>query len=235
MTIHWPWAKQKAKLWIDLGDLGDLVHPERPARAVAGPRARPAAHDYAPGRHPDGCRIDAVASWDQLKAQVAGYDIALMNVRSYTFPSRRKAAQVFKEVNHAAWSWRAGYARRLPQTRCSKRPSSTRFARAGRRNVMRGPDRDPAAFPRLFQGQGRGVDGRVAHDRPHPLAAARRPTTAGGASTWPLEPECGWGPGPVVTLLTSRVCPWQCVFCNGALRAKQRWSAVPWMQSPLRS
>ncbi len=32
--------------------------------------------------------------------------------------------------------------------------------------------------------------------------------------TWPLEPECGWGPGPVVTLLTSRVCPWQCVFCN---------------------
>jgi radical SAM superfamily enzyme YgiQ (UPF0313 family) len=31
---------------------------------------------------------------------------------------------------------------------------------------------------------------------------------------WPLEPECGWGPGPVVTLLTSRVCPWQCVFCN---------------------
>jgi radical SAM superfamily enzyme YgiQ (UPF0313 family) len=31
---------------------------------------------------------------------------------------------------------------------------------------------------------------------------------------WPLEPECGWGPGPVATMLTSRVCPWQCVFCN---------------------
>jgi anaerobic magnesium-protoporphyrin IX monomethyl ester cyclase len=31
---------------------------------------------------------------------------------------------------------------------------------------------------------------------------------------WPLEPECGWGPGPVATILTSRVCPWQCVFCN---------------------
>jgi len=31
---------------------------------------------------------------------------------------------------------------------------------------------------------------------------------------WPLEPECGWGPPPVVTFITSRVCPWQCVFCN---------------------
>ena len=31
---------------------------------------------------------------------------------------------------------------------------------------------------------------------------------------WPMEPECGWGPGPVATILTSRVCPWQCVFCN---------------------
>lgn len=31
---------------------------------------------------------------------------------------------------------------------------------------------------------------------------------------WPLEPACGWGPGPVATVLTSRVCPWQCVFCN---------------------
>lgn len=31
---------------------------------------------------------------------------------------------------------------------------------------------------------------------------------------WPLEPPCGWGPGPVATVLTSRVCPWQCSFCN---------------------
>jgi radical SAM superfamily enzyme YgiQ (UPF0313 family) len=31
-----------------------------------------------------------------------------------------------------------------------------------------------------------------------------------------MEPECGWGPGPVATILTSRVCPWQCVFCNEA-------------------
>ena len=33
---------------------------------------------------------------------------------------------------------------------------------------------------------------------------------------WPMEPECGWGPPPVATIITSRVCPWQCVFCNEA-------------------
>ena len=31
-----------------------------------------------------------------------------------------------------------------------------------------------------------------------------------------MEPECGWGPPPVATIITSRVCPWQCVFCNEA-------------------
>jgi radical SAM superfamily enzyme YgiQ (UPF0313 family) len=31
---------------------------------------------------------------------------------------------------------------------------------------------------------------------------------------WPLEPESGWGPPGVATIMTSRVCPWQCVFCN---------------------
>jgi anaerobic magnesium-protoporphyrin IX monomethyl ester cyclase len=33
---------------------------------------------------------------------------------------------------------------------------------------------------------------------------------------WPLEPKCGWGPGPVASIITSRVCPWQCSFCSEA-------------------
>ena len=41
---------------------------------------------------------------------------------------------------------------------------------------------------------------------------------------WPLEPPFGgWGPGPVATVITSRVCPWRCVFCNEA-------SYIPTMQ-----
>ncbi len=35
-------------------------------------------------------------------------------------------------------------------------------------------------------------------------------------TSWRIKSPCPTvtGPGPVATILTSRVCPWQCVFCN---------------------
>src|SRR5512139_541964 len=104
MALSWPWAQNKLKkpniVWIDLGDLGDLVNPE-------GPHEQWQDHGLGLLRtilHQNGILTDvvstrAVTSWDQLAKQLAGYDLALMNVRSYTYPSGRKAAQVFKQVN----------------------------------------------------------------------------------------------------------------------------------------
>ncbi|MBM3131360.1 MAG: B12-binding domain-containing radical SAM protein, partial [Chloroflexi bacterium] len=69
--------------------------------------------------------------------------------------------------------------------------------------------KDPRAFPRMITGVGaKSMSDWVLMDRtlwPNPNLPD---------FPWPLEPECGWGPGPVATILTSRVCPWQCVFCN---------------------
>ncbi|MEK7788190.1 MAG: radical SAM protein, partial [Chloroflexota bacterium] len=73
--------------------------------------------------------------------------------------------------------------------------------------------RDPDSFPRVMMGRGSKsmadwpMMDRTLWPKPASWKLARK-------FNWPLEPECGWGPGPVVTLLTSRVCPWQCVFCN---------------------
>ena len=74
--------------------------------------------------------------------------------------------------------------------------------------------RDPRRVPAPGPGRQRRVDGRVADDRPHAVAQAGQLADAARRFNWPLEPECGWGPAPVATILTSRVCPWQCVFCN---------------------
>jgi hypothetical protein len=102
MGIVWPWTKQpKSKIvWIDLGDLGDLVHPD-------GPHEQWQDHGLGLLRtilHQAGIQTDivstrAVTSWEQLRKQLVGYEMALMNVRSYTFPPGQKAAQIFKEVN----------------------------------------------------------------------------------------------------------------------------------------
>ena len=71
---------------------------------------------------------------------------------------------------------------------------------------------DPNSFPRVLVGVGSKTMAEWPMiDRtlwPKPHRRLRR------KFNWPMEPECGWGPAPVATILTSRVCPWQCVFCN---------------------
>ncbi len=106
MAFSWPWhkpAKPQAAskiLWLDLGDLGDLVNP-------SGPHEQWQDHGLGLLRtilHQNGVQTDlastrTVASWEELAKQIKGYELLLMNVRSYTFPSAYKAAQIFKELN----------------------------------------------------------------------------------------------------------------------------------------
>jgi hypothetical protein len=101
MIRFWPQPRKKSKiLWLDLGDLGDLVNPN-------GPHEQWQDHGLGLLRtilHQQGIVTDllstrAVTSWSQLQGKLKDYDMLLMNVRSYTFPVARKAAQLFKEVN----------------------------------------------------------------------------------------------------------------------------------------
>lgn len=104
MRFLWPRVSKKEnevkRLWLDLGDLGDLVNP-------AGPHEQWQDHGLGLLRtlmHQNGLMTDiastrAVTNWNQLKKQFHGYDMVLMNVRSYTYPVALKAAQLFKEVN----------------------------------------------------------------------------------------------------------------------------------------
>jgi radical SAM superfamily enzyme YgiQ (UPF0313 family) len=214
MLNFWPWKREKSKvLWLDLGDLGDLVHPD-------GPHEQWQDHGLGLLRtilHQNGIITDllstrAVTSWRQLQGQLKGYETLIMNVRSYTFPVARKAAQLFKEVNPEGMVLTGGMHATVAVDEMAAVPEFDHICQGPGENVIVDLVKEPHSFPRVMVGIGaKSMAEWPMIDRtlwPKPHRRLRR------KFNWPMEPECGWGPAPVATVLTSRVCPWQCVFCN---------------------
>lgn len=201
-------------VWLDLGDLGDLVNPD-------GPHEQWQDHGLGLLRtilHENDIQTDilstrAVTDWDQLRRQLTGYRMMIMNVRSYTYPVALKSAQIFKEVNPEGLVLTGGMHATVAPEEMEAVPEFDKICQGPGEKVIVELVRKPDDFPRLFLGQGaRSMAEWPTMDRTlWPEPASRRLKRS---FNWPLEPECGWGPAPVATILTSRVCPWQCVFCN---------------------
>lgn len=202
------------RLWLDLGDLGDLVNP-------AGPHEQWQDHGLGLLRtimHQNGIRTDiastrGVTSWRQLRQQMKGYDMLFMNVRSYTFPVARRSAQIFKELNPNGTVVVGGMHATVALNELEAIEEIDHIVQGAGEKTIVEIARDPSGFPRVVLGVGaRSMAEWPMMDRtlwPKPASRQLEKTFP-----WPLEPECGWGPAPVVTMLTSRVCPWKCVFCN---------------------
>ncbi|MBM4421787.1 MAG: B12-binding domain-containing radical SAM protein [Chloroflexi bacterium] len=213
------WSKPSSnggpkRLWLDLGDLGDLVNP-------SGPHEQWQDHGLGLLRtllHQNDLLTDlastrACKTWDEVKRIIAAYDILIMNVRSYTFPSAYRSAKIFKEVNPNGLILAGGMHATVAPDEMEAIAEFDKICQGPGENVIVDLVRDPASFPRMILGQGAKsmaewpmID-RTLWPKPNSWKLARK-------FNWPLEPECGWGPGPVATIITSRVCPWQCVFCN---------------------
>lgn len=218
MATFWPWSKKKEStiLWLDLGDLGDLVNP-------GGPHEQWQDHGLGLLRtimHENGLMTDvastrAVTSWDELAKQMADYEMLIMNVRSYTFPVACKAAQLFKQINPNSMILAGGMHATVAPEEMEAIPEFDKICQGPGEKVIVDLVRNPDAYPRLFKAEGaRSMAEWPMIDRtlwPQPKG---RKIKRKWHWRWPMEPECGWGPGPVATILTSRVCPWQCVFCN---------------------
>ena len=214
MFNFWSKKKQKSKIvWLDLGDLGDLVHPD-------GPHEQWQDHGLGLLRtilHQNGISTDLlstrlVTNWNQLRKQLQGYETLIMNVRSYTYPVALKSAQIFKEINPNGLVLTGGMHATVALDEMEAIDAFDRICQGPGENVIVDLVRNPHAFPRVIQGVGaKSMAGWPMIDRtlwPKPHRRLRR------KFNYPMEPECGWGPSPVATILTSRVCPWQCVFCN---------------------
>jgi len=200
------------RIWLDLGDLGAFVGP-------AGPFERWQDHGLGLLRtilhqhevRTDLCSLRALHSWDELPAHVSGYDVLLMNVRSYTFPLAHEAAKIFKRDNPNGLVVTGGMHATVAPDEMEAVAEFDRICSGPGEQIIVELTRDPAAFPRRVTGAG----ARSMSDWPM-IDRELWPRPDLPDYPWPLEPECGWGPGPVATLLTSRVCPWQCAFCNEA-------------------
>jgi anaerobic magnesium-protoporphyrin IX monomethyl ester cyclase len=207
-------VRESTRLWLDLGDLGDLVNP-------AGPHEQWQDHGLGLLRtilHQNGVLTDMFSTrqcttWDEVKRRLAGYEMLIMNVRSYTFPVAYRAAKLFKEVNPAGIILVGGMHATVALDEMEEIPEFDKICQGPGENIIVDLVKHPHDFPRVIMGVGaKSMAEWPMIDRTlWPKPASKKLEKK---FNWPLEPECGWGPGPVVTLLTSRVCPWQCVFCN---------------------
>lgn len=204
---------QPRRLWLDLGDFGALDAPVDPTTQW---------QDHGLGLlrtilHRAGVQTDiastrAVAGWRDVDALLAGYDVLLMNVRSYTFPVARDAAKLFKRINPAGLCIVGGMHASVAPDEMLATPEFDRVCLGPGEQVIVDLVTDPAAFPRSIPGKASASMGdwpaidRTLWPKPSPKSSMY--------PIWPLERSIGWGPDPVATVLTSRVCPWQCVFCN---------------------
>jgi anaerobic magnesium-protoporphyrin IX monomethyl ester cyclase len=200
-------------VWLDLGKLGDLIRPN-------GPHEQWQDHGLGLLRtlmHQNGIHTDIrstrlVTEWPQLLKQLRGYEMMLMNVRGYTFHIARQAARIYKQVNPDGLVLAGGMHAMVAVDEMVAVPEFDRICRGPGENLIVDLVRDPLAYPRVIDGVGaRSMSEWPVIDRtlwPQPHRRLR------SKFYWPLEPACGWGPPPVATIITSRVCPWQCAFCN---------------------
>lgn len=207
-------SKQPKRLWLDLGDLGDLVNP-------AGPHEQWQDHGMGllrtilknNGIETDSFSTRQCTSWDEVERRMKGFDMLIMNVRSYTFPVAYRSAKIFKKVNPKGIVLAGGMHATVALDEMTAIDEFDKICQGPGENVIVNLVSHPEAFPRVILGVGaKSMDEWPMIDRTlWPKPASRK---LAEKFHWPLEPESGWGPPGVVTMLTSRVCPWQCVFCN---------------------
>lgn len=205
-------ARRSDVLWVDLGDVGAFVHG-------AGPFERWQDHGLGLLRtilHREGIETDiasarGVATIEDLAPALSDRRLLLMNVRSYTYPIAVQVTRLFRRSNPAGRVIVGGMHATVAPAEMEEVPEFDHICVGAGEEIVVDLVRDPEAFPRTVLGRG----ARSMEDWPR-IDRELWPRPDLPDYPWPLEPECGWGPGPVATILTSRVCPWRCSFCNEA-------------------
>lgn len=204
------------RVWLDLGDPGALLRPGDPLNAW---------QDHGLGllrtiMHQADLTTDIVStrrcrSLEDLQRHLSEYDQLFMNVRSWTFAHAQMAARIFKRMNPRGLVIVGGMHATVALDEMTRVQGFDHICCGPGEGVIVALATDPNRFPRIIEGIGaRSMSEWPRIDRtlwPRPGWRLFRPR-----HHWPLEadPNLGWGPSPVATVLTSGACPWRCAFCN---------------------
>lgn len=202
-------------LWIDLGTPGELL--------TGGPMEQWQDHglgllrtilDQA-GVKTDILSTRARETWRDVAVDMVGYDTILMNVRSYRLLQARQVAKMFKLGNPKGKVIVGGMHATVSPHEMEESSDFDHICQGAGEQTIVDLVRDPGNFPRVLRGKGaKSMAEWPFIDRT--LWPNTRNVRAKLYRTWPLEPDPGWGPNPVATVMTDRVCPWACTFCNEA-------------------
>jgi anaerobic magnesium-protoporphyrin IX monomethyl ester cyclase len=200
------------RLWLDLGEFGEMLpgvygtggwqdHGSGVLRTILHKR----------GLMTEIASLRLMRNWNELVPAVKNFDVLLMNVRSYTFPFAKQAAKIFKEVNPNGIVITGGMHATVALNEMEPIKDFDYICSGGGEEIICDLVSDPGSFSRIVQG----ISSHSLNDWPD-IDRTLWPNPHRNDYPWPLEPSIGWGPNPVATVITSRVCPWQCSFCNEA-------------------
>ena len=198
---------------MDLGDFGALINPTDPGLEW---------HDHGVGLlrtilHQAGVMTEIAStrnceSWGEVAMALYGFDMLLMNVRSYNFPIAHQTARLYKSINPRGICIVGGMHATVSVKEMEACPEFDKICQGGGEKIIVDLVRNPEEFPRVVKGPNAAslaewptIDRRL---WPEPGPRFRHPRY------WPLEGTIGWGPAPVASVISNRVCPWACVFCS---------------------
>ena len=200
----------RKRLWLDLGKPGTLVTNLRYSQ------------DHAVGLlmtilNRTGVEVDLASTrniftQNQLLSKLRNTDMLLMSVLSFHYPFAVKCAKLFKEVNPQGIVVVGGLHVSVAVNEMMSVQEFDYICKGPGENVIVKLATEPEHFGKVVEGKGAKSMAEWPYiDRslwPKPTL-----TIPGRRNPWPLEIFSIEEP-PSVTILTSRVCPWQCAFCN---------------------
>lgn len=200
----------KKILWLDLGEFGVFLGPKNISDVWQN-------HGLALLRtilhknnvFTDVASLKSMTNWQDLESVISGYDILLMNVRSYNFYQAKTAAKLFKSLNPSGLVITGGMHASVSLNEMEEIQEFDYICTGAGEEIIVDLVKNPSSFPRIIRGQ----SSKSINDWPD-IDRTLWPNPNRDDYPWPLEPSGGLGISPIATIITSRVCPWQCSFCN---------------------